>query len=156
MKKRKLKFVVCLLLVSMLFTGGIQGFAQNEDGNSEDNEIEKPIEDEKEKVKEELKFTYFEMELLLTDKTEMEWEYARKKKKVKAEIERGDKEIEGFQAIKEMEKLLSKVEITDDMNNDEIVTHLLELVEINPTDVKKFELKIKCDNGKKIKIKQKQ
>lgn len=139
----------------MFFIGGIQGFAQNLDTENPGDLAEEPVEGNKEKMKQSINVAKFELEILLTSKRELEWEYARKKKKVTAEIERGDEEIEGPEAIKEMERILSKLEITDEMNDDEIVAHVLELVEVSPKDVKKLELEVKCLNGKKIKIKQK-
>lgn len=152
LKKTFVGVTVGLVLISMFFVDWNQGFAQSPDIRIQEGSVDDEI--QKETPKPSIDFINFELEIELNDNTELEWEYTRKKKKVTAEIERGKEEITGAEAIKEMEMILSKLNITDEMDDEAIVAHVLEVVAVSSKDVKKLELEYKCESGKKVRIKQ--
>ncbi|MBU9720034.1 MULTISPECIES: YusW family protein [Bacillaceae] len=173
MTKRKyigLCFSFVLLLVSFLTVETNTGYAEEISPENEETPVEEPVEEpvgdkEEEKEPEEPQepdvtdmshsIIDFELEVELTDGSEQEWEYSKKRNKIKAEIEHGDDEITGEEAVKAMEDLLVKVKINENMTEEAIIAHLLEVFQVNQQDVKKFEFKMKCENGDKIKIKKK-
>ncbi|MBU9713027.1 YusW family protein [Evansella tamaricis] len=150
--KRYLSLVLGVLLVSGLLVGWNQGYDQNVNTNERGNvsKEEQEINKVKSKVLEEI--IKFELEIVDVNDLEMEWEYVKEKKKVTAEIERGDEEITGAEAVKEMEKILSQIKLMEGMKEKAIVTHILEVTAINPKDVKSLELDIEYANGTKFRI----
>ncbi|MCD8511301.1 MAG: YusW family protein [Bacillus sp. (in: Bacteria)] len=146
----------CFLLMNVVFVSGNVAFAQDVELQKEEDVIEEPVEEEKEPEvpKEVVMPVKFELEVECADGTEREWEYIKKKKKVKAEIEYGDKEIKGPEAIEKMEGYLSQLQLKDKTDDEAIIEHVLDIFDVNRADVKKLELEIKCESGRKIKIKQ--
>lgn len=147
---------VCFLLMNVTFVSGNVAFAKDVELQKEEDVTEEPVEEEKEPEvpKEVVLPVKFELEVECADGSEREWEYVRKKKKVKAEIEYDDKEIKGPEAVEKMEGYLSQLQLKDKTDDDAIVEHVLDIFDVNRADVKKLELEIKCESGRKIKIKQ--
>ncbi|WP_416149968.1 YusW family protein [Salipaludibacillus sp. HK11] len=83
-----------------------------------------------------------------------DWKYEYDADDQEAEIERGDGiEIEGSEALSEIEALLGEISITTDRSIQEMKQEVLLALDIDESDVKDFDIDVEYENGETVKFK---
>jgi hypothetical protein len=95
----------------------------------------------------------FGLEIKMQDHTEYEMEYEIKNDKIEATYKvTGTPTKHGQDAQAMIEPFLQELNLTADANKEEVKKQILLILQLNPDDVKKFELEVTFNDGSKFKI----
>ncbi|WP_187254515.1 YusW family protein [Alkalicoccus halolimnae] len=85
---------------------------------------------------------------------EWQYEYERSDREGEIEKENGEEiEIEGQEAVEEIEALLGNIDITMDRSIDEMKQEVLAALDVEQDDVRDFDMDVEYENGETVKFK---
>jgi hypothetical protein len=91
------------------------------------------------------------------DEEELEYKYKNKKGQldgeIKTETEAEEVKIKGEVAVTQIEELITKLSLTTDMSEEEMLTTLFNTLGVDGSLVEELKLEIKYSNGQKIEVK---
>ncbi|GEL77670.1 S-layer homology domain-containing protein [Tenuibacillus multivorans] len=98
-----------------------------------------------------------ELEIKVEDEEqEYKLKYQNKKGKVRAEVKSESKDqetkLKGKEAVAEAEEIIQQLALSSDMTREDIVTKVLNTLQIEEGQYEELEIKIKFTNGKKVDI----
>ncbi|GAK07097.1 YusW family protein [Geomicrobium sp. JCM 19038] len=89
----------------------------------------------------------FELDIEFIEGDDWEYDYEDEDGEVTASIERDNETIQNDEAITEIEQLLQDIELHGDADEEEMVTEVLQALDVSEDDVYKVELSIEFENG---------
>ncbi|EZH66295.1 hypothetical protein DH09_10185 [Bacillaceae bacterium JMAK1] len=89
----------------------------------------------------------FELDIEFNEGEDWEYDYEHDDGEVTASIERDNETIQDDEAITEIEQLLQDIELHGDADEEEMVTEVLQALDVSEDDVYKVELSIEFENG---------
>ncbi|GAJ97391.1 hypothetical protein JCM19055_247 [Geomicrobium sp. JCM 19055] len=89
----------------------------------------------------------FELDIEFIEGDDWEYDYEDEDGEVTASIERDNETIQNDEAITEIEQLLQDIELHGDADEEEMVTEVLQALDLSEDDVYKVELSIEFENG---------
>ena len=151
MKKIRKSILFLILAISLVACG-------NEVPNETANEppIETPNQDTSEPQTEEQsqgQITNFDLEIEVAnqDKVDIDFEVERAETEATYSVD-GEENLKGAEALSQIELMFNELNLTKDVNEDEIIDQVLTYFNINPADVTDFDLDIEFDYQEKIDI----
>jgi len=95
----------------------------------------------------------FELEIEMKNDDEYELEYEVKKDSIEAKYQiPGKTTVYGQEAIDQMKPFLGQLELSQSVNQVVLMNQILKVLKVDPKNVDEFELKVKFEDGKKLKI----
>lgn len=94
----------------------------------------------------------FELEIKLPDERKLKLEYKDDDGKVEAKVEKNKDKVSGEKAILAVEELFEHMNLTEEMDKQEVLDGTLTYFEVVESDVKEFKLKIEFSSGKEVEL----
>lgn len=95
----------------------------------------------------------FELEIELKDGTKYDFEYEVEHHGIEAKYKApGENTVYGETAQAKIEPIITKLNLTPSMNKNVLRKDIIALLQIDPKNIDDFELEVKFDNKKKLKI----
>ncbi|GAK02752.1 hypothetical protein JCM19037_1008 [Geomicrobium sp. JCM 19037] len=95
-----------------------------------------------------------EIDIEFQNGEDWEYDYENQNTNVKADVEKGEQDLEGDEAIEEVENLLKNVELHGDQGSEEMVQEVVNALDLEDGDLYKVELYIEFENGNMYQVSQ--